>query len=78
MHQGEQGLCDTVCWLEFDNPLGLDISREISRIHVADHLNGCVQCLDLDLTYNSFIESTNGALDVKLTSVDIVIRIVLS
>ena len=59
--------------LEFDYPIGLDISTEMNRIYIAEHKNNRVQCLNLDLTFNSFIKNTSGAVDVKLSSVDIVV-----
>ena len=59
--------------LEFDSPLGLDVSTEMNRIYIAELKNNRVQCLNLDLTFNSFIEDTFGAIGVKLTSFDIVV-----
>ena len=59
--------------LEFGCPLGLDISTEMNRVYIAERDNNRVQCLNLDMTFNSFIEDIYGASDVKLTSVDIVV-----
>ena len=59
--------------LEFDSPAGLDVSTEMNRIYIAEYDNDRVQCLNLDLTFNSFIEDIFGAFDVKLTSFDIVV-----
>ena len=59
--------------LEFDKPVGLDVSTEMNRIYIAEQENHRVQCLNLDLTFNSFIEDIFGACDVKLTSFDIVV-----
>ena len=57
--------------LEFDGPKGLDISSD--RIYIAEFDNDRVQCLNLDLTFNSFIDNIFGAKDVKLTSNEIVV-----
>ena len=57
--------------LEFGGPRGLDIS--IDRIYIAEFDNDRVQCLNLDVTFNSFIENVFGAKDVKLTSNEIVV-----
>ena len=59
--------------LEFDSPAGLDVSTEMNRIYIAEHENYRVQCLNLDLTFNSFIKDIFGAWAVKLTSFDIVV-----
>ena len=59
--------------LEFDYPMGLDVSGEKARIYVAEKDNNRIQCLNLDLTFNSFIENTFGARDTQLTSEEIVV-----
>ena len=59
--------------LEFDKPLGLDISTDRDRIYIAENENDQIQCLNLDLTFNSFIGDIYGAIDVKLTSNEIVV-----
>ena len=59
--------------LEFDYPMGLDISGEKSRIYIAEKDNNRIQCLNLQLTFNSFIVDTLGARDVKLTPNEIVV-----
>ena len=59
--------------LEFDTPRGLDISTDRDRIYVADCDNDRVQCLNLNLKFNSFIEDIFCASDVKLTSNEIVV-----
>ena len=59
--------------LEFDGPGGLDISTDRDRIYIAELDNSRVQCLNLDLTFNSSIDAIYGALDVKLTSDEIVV-----
>ena len=59
--------------LEFDIPRGLDISTDTDRIYIAEFDNDRVQCLNIDLTFNSFIDNVLGAKDVKLISNEIVI-----
>ena len=59
--------------LEFDGPRGLDISTDKDRIYITEFENDRVQCLDLDLKFNSFIDNVLGTLDVKLTSDEIVV-----
>ena len=59
--------------LEFDEPRGLDISTEKYRIYIAEYENDRIQCLNLNLTFNSFIDDIYGAMDVKLTSNEIVV-----
>ena len=59
--------------LEFDNPKGLDISTDKDRIYITEYENDRVQCLNLNLKFNSFIDNVLGARDVKLTSDEIVV-----
>ena len=59
--------------LEFDIPRGLDISTDTDRIYIAEFDNDRVQCLNLDLTFNSFIDNVLGAKDVKLISNEIIV-----
>ena len=59
--------------LEFDQPKGLDISTDRDRIYIAEQENGRIQCLNLDLRFNSFIDDIYRARDVKLTSIEIVV-----
>ena len=59
--------------LEFDRPRGLDISTDRNRIYIAECDNDRVQCLNLNLKFNSFIDNVLGAKDVKLTSNEIVV-----
>ena len=59
--------------LEFDRPCGLDISTEMNRIFIAELGNHRIHCLNLDLTFHSFIDDILGALDVKLTPDEIVV-----
>ena len=58
--------------LMFRSPKGLDISTDRDRIYIADFDNDRVQCLNLNLNFDSFINVV-GALDVKLTSNEIVV-----
>ena len=59
--------------LEFEQPRRLDISTDKYRIYIAKYGNDRIQCLNLNLTFNSFIDSIYGAMDVKLTSNEIVV-----
>ena len=59
--------------LEFHGPNGLDISTDRDRIYISEFNNDRVQCLNLNLKFNSFIEDIFGASDVKLTSNEIVV-----
>ena len=59
--------------LEFNGPRGLDVSTEKGRIYVTELYNYRVQCLNLDLKFNSLIDDISGAKDVKLTSEQIVV-----
>ena len=59
--------------LMFGRPGGLDISTDRDRIYIAELINSRVQCLNLNLKFNSFIDYIFGAKDVKLTSNEIVV-----
>ena len=59
--------------LQFGQPSGLDISTDRDRIYLAELNNARIQCLNLNLTFNSFINDIYGSLDVKLTSSEIVV-----
>ena len=59
--------------LEFDRPLGLDISTELNKIYIAELGNHIIQSLNLDLSFYSIIDDILGVLDVKLTSEEIVV-----
>ena len=59
--------------LQFDQPRGLDISTDRDRIYLAEHGNDRIQCLNLNLKFNSFIDDIYGVRDVKLTSNEIVV-----
>ena len=53
----------------FCYPAGIDKDR----IYITEFENARVQCLDLNLKFNSFIDNVLGARDVKLTSDEIVV-----
>ena len=59
--------------LQFNLPGGLDVSTDKNRIYIAEYGNHRVQCLNLNLKFNSFIEDICYALDVKLTSDEIIV-----
>ena len=59
--------------LEFNDPRGITVSIERSRIYICEFHNSRVQCLNLDLTFNCFIPDIFGAKDVKLTAEEIVV-----
>ncbi|KAI6660698.1 RING finger protein nhl-1-like isoform X2 [Oopsacas minuta] len=59
--------------LEFDYPVGIDISIDKNSIYIAEFNNDRVQCLNLDLSFKSFIPDIYGAIDVKLTSTEVVV-----
>ena len=59
--------------LEFNNPRGTTVSTEWNRIYICEYDNNRVQCLNLDLTFNSFIPDIYGAKEVKLTAEEIVV-----
>ena len=58
---------------QFDIPTGLDVSTDRNRIYIAEYGNNRVQCLNLNLKFDSFIEDICCALDVKLTSDEIIV-----
>ncbi|KAI6660705.1 hypothetical protein LOD99_10316 [Oopsacas minuta] len=59
--------------LGFDGPFGVDISIDKNSIYITEFNNNRVQCLNLDLSFNSFILDIYGARDVKLTSTEVVV-----
>ena len=59
--------------LQFNLPGGLDVSTDKNRIYIADSLNHRVQCLNLNLKFNSLIGDIYCAFDVKLTSDEIIV-----
>ena len=59
--------------LMFDKPRGLDVSIDRDRVYIAEFENKRIQCLNLNLKFDSLIEDIFGARDVKLTSNEIVV-----
>ena len=59
--------------LEFAYPTGVAASKEKNRIYVCDWGNNRIQCLAMDLTFNSYISGIDCPLDAKLTSYQIVV-----
>ena len=58
---------------EFDWPRGVAVSNEKKIIYICDSGNDIIQCLNLDLTFHSFIEDIPSPRDVKLTSDEVVV-----
>ena len=59
--------------LEFNCPRGVAVSTVNNMIHICDYWNNRIQCLNLNLTFNSFIPKVKLPRDIKLTPEDIVI-----
>ena len=60
--------------LEFDVPCGLEVSLlRTNLIYVCDNKNDRIQCLNFDLTFNSFIFHICGPRDIKLAQNEIVV-----
>ena len=59
--------------LEFIYPKGVAVSTVNNLIYICDYLNNRIQCLNLDLTFNSFIPNINFPRDIKLAPQDIVV-----
>ena len=59
--------------LEFIHPKGAAVSTVNNLIYICDSWNNRVQCLNLNLTFNSFIPNVNYPRDIKLTPEDIVV-----
>ena len=59
--------------LEFNCPGGVAVSTVNNLIYICDYLNNRIQCLNLNLTFNSFIHKVNLPRDIKLTPQDIVV-----
>ena len=57
--------------LEFDLPSGIEVSLLKNLIYVCDNKNKRIQCLNLNLTFNSFILHIFGPRDIKLTQNEI-------
>ena len=61
--------------LEFKFPRGVAVSNVNDIIYICDVNNYRIQCLNLDLTFNSFIPNINNPFDIKLTPQNIVVLI---
>ena len=59
--------------LEFLWPSGVAISTVNHLIYICDWKNNRIQCLNLNLTFNSFISEVMRPRDIKLTSQDVVV-----
>ena len=59
--------------LEFYHPTGVAVSSVNNLIYICDCWNYRIQCLNLNLTFNSFISEVIQPRDVKLTSQDVVV-----
>ena len=66
---GKEGIKE----LEFVHPRGVAVSTVNNLIYICDYCNNRIQCLNLDLTFNSFILKVNLPRDIKLTPQDIVV-----
>lgn len=64
--QGNGELC-------FNGMAGIDVSIEKCRIYVAELNNSRIQCLNIDLTFHSYISHILGPKDVKLTSDEVIV-----
>ena len=58
--------------LEFERPMGIAISTE-SIVYICDNFNFRIQCLNLDLEFDSFIPEIFRPRDVKLTQKEILV-----
>ena len=59
--------------LEFNCPRGVAVSTVNNLIYICDYSNNRIQCLNLNLTFNSFIPNINYPRDIKLTPQDFVV-----
>ena len=59
--------------LEFNCPEGVAVSTVNNLIYICDWWNNRIQCLNLNLTFNSFIPKVNLPRDIKLTPQNIVV-----
>ena len=59
--------------LEFNIPCGIEVSMLKNLIYVCDNRNHRIQCLNMILTFNSFIVHILGPRDIKLTQNEIVV-----
>ena len=59
--------------LEFHWPRAVAVSKVNNLIYICDCRNNRVQCLNLNLTFHSFISEVTKPRDIKLTSQDVVV-----
>ena len=59
--------------LEFHWPRGVAVSTVNNLIYICDFWNNRIQCLNLNLTFNSFISKVKYPRDIKITPQDIVV-----
>ena len=59
--------------LKFHWPRAVAVSTENKIIYICDCSNARIQCLNLDLTFHSFIQDIPSPRDVKLTSDEVVV-----
>ena len=59
--------------LEFNHPRGVTASIDEDRIYACDSENNRIQCLNLNLTFNSVISDIPHLLDIKITAEEIVV-----
>ena len=59
--------------LEFSCPKGVAVSTVNNLIYICDGFNYRIQCLNLNLTFNSFIPKVNYPRDIKLAPQNIVV-----
>ena len=59
--------------LEFKRPRGVAVSTVNNLIYICDSWNNRIQCLNSNLTFNSFITNLYFPRDIKITPQDIVV-----
>ena len=59
--------------LQFVYPCGVAASNNENIIYICDHGNSRIQCLNLNLTFNSIISDIPFPLDIKITAEEIVV-----
>ena len=59
--------------LEFNYSRGVAVSTVTNLVYLCDYRNNRIQCLNLNLTFNSFIPKVFHPRDIKLTPEDIVV-----
>ena len=60
--------------LEFNYPTGVAVSTVNNLIYICDYSNNRIQCLNLNLTFNSFIPKVTYPRAIKLTPEDTIIE----